>query len=406
MTGRPRYASIRGKAKDFAMDSIVSKIVASLEASRDYWAEASSAVGSTESLDGILPASRALPECLPATELIGEGRRAWQELLHIAQQEESASSAFKNAVFLLMYFDSLFVYRALKVLYKEAVEEQRLWLDVACRKILLRSLEVSEKRHHPLTREIVRNTGRGRLTTTPLIVQLARNLSSQWGRSTIIRDMAVSDGVTCLDLAEEAAARGVAVSITGTDLLLYLGFAESNGNEVVAHSDGVPCQYLIEGLSYGGPHPAVPEALKSLREKLDQMVRKADVERITMLSPQVEHALETRRYDLSFREEDVFDPDPDIRESDIIRIANLFVERTADHRGYYCREDILKAISRLGQIAKNGAHLYLNNFRKKIEHVGLWRKDGSARVWVRLDPGTNLAADLDGVDSISIDPLM
>jgi hypothetical protein len=124
-----------------------------------------------------------------------------------------------------------------------------------------------------------------------------------------------------------------------------------------------------------------------------------------MLAPQVDHALRTGELALRFKEEDAFDPDPDIGEADIIRIANLLVERSDDHRGYYYRQDILDAIARLGRAARDGAYLYLDNFRKKVEHVGLWQKDASASEWTRLPVAEDVAVDLAGVTSIPIESL-
>jgi hypothetical protein len=77
----------------------------------------------------------------------------------------------------------------------------------------------------------------------------------------------------------------------------------------------------------------------------------------------------------------------------------------SDHRGYYYREDIVRAISRLGRVAEDGAYLYLHNFMKKVEHTGLWRKDASVGEWIRLPVGTGVAADLGGISRIAIDPL-
>jgi hypothetical protein len=301
-----------------------------------------------------------------------------------------------------MYFDDLFVYRQLKTRYSEAPPPQRPWLDVACRKILLRCLETPEAAHEPLTREIVRNTWRGRLATTGMIVGLAARAFVPSHGTVIIRDMAVSDGVTALDLADEAARRGVDVAITATDLRLYLLYAECDGNEVVAYRDGEPCQYAICGQTYGLRHADVPAALRAAQTQLDETVRGPAAQTITMLAPQVDDAIQAGRIPLRFQEEDAFDPAPDIAEADTIRIANLLVERTDDHRGYYYREDILTTLSRLGGVAKDGAYLYLDNFRKKVEHVGLWRKDAAAGHWTRLPVDGDVAQDLEGVTSIPI----
>ena len=79
------------------------------------------------------------------------------------------------------------------------------------------------------------------------------------------------------------------------------------------------------------------------------------------------------------------------------------MERTDDHRGYYRREDIVAAIASLGRKVKDGAHLVIDNFRKKIEHVGHWRKDESRREWVRIPVHGDFVADLAGIENTAID---
>ncbi len=385
------------------MQDVVSMVNKALFVPHDYWEGARRGLRTDESLDGLLPVSRVLPDCPNATALVAEGKAAWRALFEVVRREAEDTLVFKNALFLLMYFDDLFVYRELKARYAEAPPAQRPWLDVACRKTLLRCLETPETVHGPLTREIVRNTWRGRLATTQMIIDLAAHAFRPLHRKIIIRDMAVSDGVTALDLAEEAARRGVEVSITATDLRLYLLYAERDGNDVVAYSDGEPCQYAIGGHTYGLRHADVPAALRTAQAELDEAVRGRAAQRVTMLAPQVDHAVQTGQLAIRFKEEDAFDPDPDIGEADIIRIANLLVERTDDHRGYYYRQDILAALSRLGRVAKDGTYLYLDNFRKKVEHVGLWRKDAAAGHWARLSVAPDVAMDLEGVTSIPVE---
>ena len=58
----------------------------------------------------------------------------------------------------------------------------------------------------------------------------------------------------------------------------------------------------------------------------------------------------------------------------------------------------------LGSKARDGAYLYLDNFRKKTEHVGLWRKNEPAGLWERQPVDGDCAVDLSGVEDISIDP--
>lgn len=99
--------------------------------------------------------------------------------------------------------------------------------------------------------------------------------------------------MTTLDPAEDAARRGVDVSVTGTDLRLYLRYAECDGNEVVCYRDGEPVQYAIEGRTYGSGHADVPAAPASARAQLDEAVRRAGAQVITMLAPQVDDAVRT-----------------------------------------------------------------------------------------------------------------
>ncbi len=385
------------------MNDVFSKIEEALAVPHDYWEGARQGIATAESFDGLLPEFRALPDCPEATALVAEGAAAWRPLFGIVRGESEDTPAFKNALFLLMYFDCLFVYRVLKARYAEAPPAQRPWLDVACRKILLRCLEVPETAREAQTREIVRNTWRGRLATTGMIVDLAAQAFAPSQGPVIIRDMAISDGVTTLDLAEEAARRGVDVSITGTDLRLCLRYAEHGRDEAVCYGNCEPIQYVIAGQTYGVRHADVPAALATVRTGLDETVKGPTARMVTLLAPQVDRAVRTGRYALGFREEDAFHPDPDIAHADIIRVANLLVERTEDHRGYYHREDILKAISRLGRMAKDGAYLYLDNFIKKVERVGLWRKDAAVGEWRRLPAGAGVAVDLEGVGSIPIE---
>ena len=59
-------------------------------------------------------------------------------------------------------------------------------------------------------------------------------------------------------------------------------------------------------------------------------------------------------------------------------------------------------IGGLGVRAKDGAYLLLDNFRKKIERVGIWRKDASVTRWVRLPTGPDVCDVLEGVGDINI----
>jgi len=64
---------------------------------------------------------------------------------------------------------------------------------------------------------------------------------------------------------------------------------------------------------------------------------------------------------------------------------------------------IQAAIAALGRSAKDGAHLFIDNFRNKVEHVGHWRKDKSRREWVRIPVHGDVVPDLAGIGSIVID---
>ena len=218
----------------------------------------------------------------------------------------------------------------------------------------------------------------------------------------VIRDLAVSDGITTLDLWRAIEARGVGARVTGTDLRLAVRYAEAGAGRGVSLSDGSVLQVEIGGVLYGRGHRDLSAAPVRAREGLEKALAGGGTATATMLAPEVEWAAGRTAGGLRFREEDAFDPDEDIGEADVIRVANLLVERTADHRGYYDRADIVAALGRVGEKAKDGAHLYLNDFRKKVEHVGHWRKDGARGAWVR-EPVGGVAADLAGVRDIAID---
>ena len=382
------------------MNTTTEQITGRLATATDYWEEARAGLHPFESLDGMLPASRGLPECPLASELAAGKRGTCPALLEIAAGETTDSRVFRNALLVLMHLDSLFVYRRLRGLCPTAPDTQRRWLDAACRKIILRCVEVSEESQDQLTREIVRNTWRGRLATTAMAADLAADLWRRSRRRIAIRDMAVSDGITTLDLVEAVAAREVPAVTTGTDLRLFLTYAEIGGDRAVALSDGSVLQLEIGGTMYGVRQNAVSAGPAGQRQILTAALTAPDTDTISILAPQVASVAKTRPDELRFCEEDAFDPPADIVEADIIRIANLFVERTDDHRGYYYRGDILAAMAQLGRRAKDGARLLLNNFRKKIEHVGHWRNDASSRQWIRIPVCGPFAPDLDDVESI------
>ncbi len=373
-----------------------------LASAPDYWDAAGRGLDPVDNINGLLPACRALPECPKAGELITLGRAGSDRLLEIVCTETIDNARFRNALYLLMYFDSLFAYRTAKEIHKAASDAQRRWLEAACRKILIRCVEYPETGNESLTREIPRNTRRDRLATTQMVVGLAKTLLGTGQRTVNVRDMAVADGITSLDVAVTAAGQGVPISITATDVQLYLHFVEIHGHRAVFTSDGVAHQYEIQGHLFKTEDRGASSRHRSAMDALDAMFTRGRSERITMVAPEVERAAESRRYDMSFKEEDALDPHPDIAEADIIRVANLLVERTVDHRGYFGREDIIRMVGQIGLHAKNGAHLLLDNFRQKIERVGHWRKDASSSRWTRVDTGPQIAPALEGVADIDI----
>jgi hypothetical protein len=374
------------------MDSfnIEDKIDALLKSSVNYWEDANQ--------EGLLPGCRALPDCPPAVELAKAGQPAYERLIDIINKEEADSLHFKNCLFCLLYFDNLFVYRRLKEIYKNADKAQKKWLDEACRKIITRCFEYPQERTESLQREIPRNTSRGRLSTTSMIIDLALRISNKNKKKVIIRDTAIADGITTLDMAMKAVEQKIPVSITATDILLYLYFGKLEGNRVVFTSDGVAVQYEIRGEIYRAGNNNLPVCHKNIQKKLNRIFDQTKLDRITMLSSEVELS----GYNILFKEEDVFNPEPDIAEADIIRVANILVEKTDDHRGYFYREDIIKAIANLGRYAKDGSYLVLNNFRKKMEHVGMWKKELSSNKWIRLSIPDGMKDDLEGIGDIDI----
>ena len=380
------------------------QIDAALSASPNYWQVARRGAGLTDGPDTVLPGCRTLPECEVATKLRAKGRAAYVQLFDMLSQETEDTRSFRNAVYLLLYFDSLFVYRELKTLYPSASEGQRPWLAAACRKILIRCLDVPEESDRALTREVVRNTEPGRLITTHMVVELSHRLAQESGRRIVIRDLAVSDGITTLDLAVAAVERSVPVAITGTDCRLCLRYAREGEDQVVADTSGAPLQYEISERTFGLRHDDPGLAPQTEVEQVAKALSGDGVCTVTMLAPEVELAIANGQFDLQFKEENAFEPHADIAEADIIRVANLFVERTNDHRGYYYRNDILRGMGILGSKAKDGAYLYLDNFRKKTEHVGLWRKNESAGLWERQPVDGDCAVDLAGVEDVPIGP--
>jgi hypothetical protein len=151
------------------MEHTIRKLTEALAVAPDYWAKTRKALPADESLDGMLPAFRRLPACALADELLGKADGVDRLILAIVAGETVDSHVFRNGVFVLMYSDSLFIYKGLKDIYLNASPAQRKWVDPACRKMMLRCLEVPEDSQAELTREVVRNTHQGRLATTGIV---------------------------------------------------------------------------------------------------------------------------------------------------------------------------------------------------------------------------------------------
>lgn len=347
------------------------------------------------------PAGGSLPDISEAHQFVKMGRRGYLPLLKIASTENNDSLRFKNALYFLMYFDSLFIYRDLKKMFGRASSSQRSWIAEAMRKTLIRSTGWSDPPPESSRRGVSKNTRPSRLSTTAIIVELSRDIHHCSGRKIIIRDVAVSDGTSSAELADMAAKRGVPVSIVATDAWLYLYYAISDGNQVVFNSRGEPVQYEIQGKTFRRGDK-IPASLRQSKEQLEKTFDRDGLERITTIAPDVEALVDSGDYDIVFKEEDLFHPEPDMKEADIIRVANLLVEITKDHRGYYSREEILKAVADLGRCVKDGAYLFLDNYQSKIERCGKWQKDSLPVMWRRLPVAMDIPEVLDGVSDIEI----
>lgn len=343
-----------------------------------------------------------LPHWPHAQELSHYGWQGCEPLLCVLHEERSDSLQFRNALLLLVYFDSVFVYRELKALYPVAGHDQRPWFEEACRKILIRCFHSPRDRDHTRFRDISKKTLEGRLSTSPVLVELANTVHVKRGRPAVVHDMAVADGITTLDVAELAAGSGTPLALVASDRFLYLHFGETAANRVAFLSDGRVLQYEIDGIAFSATAGSVPGQYAAATPQLDALFGHPGLQRITMLAPEVELAAASGRHQVSFKEEDVFDPDPDIAHADIIRVANVLVESTHDHRGYFTRREILGAMANLGGLAGDGAYLVLNNFRRQIEYAGVWRKDASRDQWTRLPTPAGLPDDLDGIGDINI----
>jgi hypothetical protein len=76
------------------MNDVVSMVERALSAPHDYWEEARRGLPAAESLEGLLPPSRALPECPEAAALVAEGTAAWRGLLKVVREEPKDTRAF------------------------------------------------------------------------------------------------------------------------------------------------------------------------------------------------------------------------------------------------------------------------------------------------------------------------
>ena len=379
------------------MSEDVQSLIARLTGSpgTDYWGD------SEQDWRNYRPAGGSLPDIPEAYQLAKTGRDAYLPLLKIVSMEGSDSPRFRNALFFLMYFNSLFVYRDLKKMFGQGNSAQEVWIAEAMRKMLIRSTGWSEHPPEPSRRAVSKNTRPGRLSTTAAIVDLARGIHARSGQKVVIRDVAVSDGTSSVELAALAAERGVPVCIVGTDAWLCLCYAIREGDQVVFNSRGKPLQYEIHGKLFRWGDE-VPASLAQSKQRLEKAFGTGALERITTIAPDIEASVGAGDYDMVFKEEDLFSPDPDMREADIIRVANLLVEVTDDHRGYFSREEILKALVELGRCVKDGAFLFLDNYRNKIERCGGWQKDSSSARWRRLDLALDTPDVLEGVRDINI----
>ena len=360
----------------------------------DYWEQ------DDQAWRAFRPSGGALPEAPLAHELAQAGKAASEPLIGIVATEDADSLRFKNALFFLMYSNSLFVYRDLKKLHPRAATAQRPWLEEAVRKIMIRCQGWSDV-PAPDRRSISKNTRPGRLATTPIIVDLAAEIARRAGRPAVVRDMAVADGITSLELATLAADRNVVLSVVATDAWLHLYYAEHDGNQAVFKTDGDPVQYEILGKLFRRGRE-LPESYRKPMKALDSLFDPVRLGRITTIAPEVERAAASADCDITFKEEDLFHPEPDIAEADIIRVADLLVEITPDHRGYFQRGEIIEAVARLGAVVKDGAYLFLDNYRRKMERCGRWRKAAARGQWLRQPIASDMPVVLDGVSGIEM----
>ncbi len=288
-------------------------------------------------------------------------------------------------------FNSLFLYRELKEIYPECNPQQQKYLNQALRIILKQGFYYEDTRDQKVFRTIGKNTYRNRLCTSQIIAELAKELHQKYKKKIIIRDIAVSDGITTLDMAIEIDRLDFPVSIKATDLTLYLYYVDRGKEKAVFAGKGRPLQYEIDGELHFCNQGDIPEELGSLfdPEKL---------EKVSMICPEMMSFIHNSKCEINFAEEDLFNLDPDIGEADIIRIANLLVESTDSHRGYFTKDETVDVLIKLGPHAKEGAFLFLDNYREKIERYGKWRKAGNR--WVRCESIAVVPDVLDGVNEI------
>ena len=213
------------------------------------------------------PTGGALPEVPEAHEFTRMGRAAHEALLDIVLGETDGSLRFKNALFFLMYFDNLFVYRDLKRAFRHANASRRDLLAEAARKVLIRCTGWSGPPIDSTRRGISKNTRPERLRTSSMIVELADEMWRVTSRKIAIRDIAVSDGSTSLDMAAAAAERRVPIHIVGTDAWLYVYCREIEGNRVAFNSRGEALQFEIDGQTFRR-NDSVPDSLSGTKERL------------------------------------------------------------------------------------------------------------------------------------------
>jgi|GEM_PF-4973545 len=290
-------------------------------------------------------------------EFLVHGRPFYDRLMRIVKEEPGDTIRFRNALYFLLYSKSLFVYQELKAAYSRLDPSQQALARVVLQGFLFRVFESAK------------DTYFGRLDeTNRYILSLVENLQGTGNRKIVVRDVAVSDGNTTLALARQLV--GKDVQVVGTDLALYAYSFEADGDKVMMDSEGRALQYEFDGKVYKD----APDYLQGRKRAIDAKVDLQKAERITLLDPAAESYARDNS-SLIFKEEDIFNPNEDIRQADIIRIANLVM--------HLSDEKVLAAINIVGQKAKDGAYLIIEEWKSR----GIWRKNEQESKWRRISFG-------------------